>query len=339
MSTTRPRIDIQSVVRLTEIADYIVPFTLRAICELRVADHLVDGPLPIADLARRTGTHAPTLLRAMRALACKGIFTEVRPGEFDLTPLAQPLRTDHPVSLRDAYPLLEPDIRAWAVFDHSLRTGEASFDQAHDGQGYWEYMAEHPDESARFDASQQAATRLELRTALPAYDWGAFESIVDVGGGNGAFLSGILAKHKSLRGTLYDLPHVVAAAHKVMAERGVADRCEVVGGSFFESVPAGADAYLLKRILYGWDDDRAAALLRVVRAGMRDDSRLLILEPVVQPGNAFDVGKLYDLLLLAMVGGGARSRERIEELFVKADLELVRVIPTMMLPIVEARPV
>ena len=338
MTVARPRIDIQSVVRLTEIADYIVPFTLRAICELRVADHLVDGPLTIEELARRTGTHAPTLLRAMRALACKGVFTEVTPEVFDMTPLSQPLRTDHPVSLRDAYPLLAPDIEAWAVFDHSLRTGEASFDVAH-GKGYWEYMAEHPDESARFDASQQAATRLELRTALPAYDWGAFNTIVDVGGGNGAFLSGILAKHKSLRGTLYDLPHVVAKAGAVIADRGVTDRCEVVGGSFFESVPAGADAYLLKRILYGWDDDRAAALLRVVRAGMRDDSKLLILEPVVAPGDAFDVGKLYDLLLLAMVGGGARSRERIEELFTKADLELVRIIPTMMLPIVEARAV
>jgi len=338
MTVTRPRIDIQSVVRLTEIADYIVPFTLRAICELRIADHLVDGPRTVEDLATLTGTHAPTLHRALRALACKGVFTEVEPGVFDLTPLAQPLRSDHPVSLRDAYPLLAPDIEAWAVFDHSIRTGQAAFDEAH-GKGYWEYMAEHPHDSARFDASQQAATRLELRTALPAYDWGSFQTIVDVGGGNGAFLSGILAKFKSLRGTLYDLPHVVDAAAPVLADRGVTDRCEVVGGSFFESVPAGADAYLLKRILYGWDDDRAAALLRVVRAGMRDDSRLLILEPIVQPGDEFNVGKLYDLLLLAMVGGGARSPERLEELFVKADLELVRIVPTMMLPIVEARPV
>jgi hypothetical protein len=338
MTVPRPRIDIQSVVRLTEIADYIVPFTLRAICDLRVADHLIDGPRSVAELARLTGTHPPTLHRALRALACKGVFTEVEPGVFDLTPLAQPLRTDHPVSLRDAYPLLAPDVEAWAVFDHSLRTGQAAFDQAH-GQGYWEYMGEHPDESVRFDASQQAATRLELRTALPAYDWGSLRTIVDVGGGNGAFLSGILAKFKSLRGVLYDLPHVVAAAGPVLATHGVTDRCEVVGGSFFESVPAGADAYLLKRILYGWDDDRAAALLRVVRAGMREDSRLLILEPVVSPGNEFDVGKLYDLLLLAMVGGGTRTRERIEELFAKADLELVQFIPTLMLPIVEARAV
>jgi hypothetical protein len=336
MVLPRPRIDIQSVVRLTEIADYIVPFTLRAICELRIADHLIDGPRTVGDLAALTGTHAPSLNRALRALACKGVFTEVEPGVFGLTPLAQPLRGDHPVSLRDAYPLLAPDIEAWAFFDHSVRTGQASFDRAH-GLGYWEYMAEHPDDSARFDASQQAATRLELRTVLPAYDWSTFRTIVDVGGGNGAFLSAILAKFTSLHGILYDLPHVVEAAGPVLADCGVADRCKVVGGSFFESVPPGADAYMLKRILYGWDDDRAAALLRIVRAGMRDDSRLLILEPIVQPGNEFNVGKLYDLLLLAMVAGGARSLERLEELLAKADMELVRIVPTMMLPIIEVR--
>lgn len=334
----RPRIDIESVFRLTELADYIVPFTIRVICDLRVADQLVDGPRPVEELAAATGAHAPTLLRAMRALACKGIFTETSPGVFALTPLAEPMRSDHPVSLRDAYPLLAPDIEAWARFDHSIRTGEAAFDVAHD-QGYWEYMGEHPDDSARFDASQQAATRLELRTALPVYDWGQFGTIVDVGGGNGAFLAGILARFKSLRGIVFDLPHVVAGVAAVAADRGVADRCEAVGGSFFETVPAGADAYLLKRILYGWDDDRAAELLRTVRAGMRADSRLLILEPVVRPGDQFDVGKLYDLLLLAMVGGGARSQERLEELFAKADLRLAGTVPTMMFPILEVHPV
>ncbi|QLQ35877.1 methyltransferase [Micromonospora robiginosa] len=337
MAPSRPRIDIESVFRLTELADYIVPFTVRAVADLGIADQLTDGPRPVAELADATGAHAPSLLRALRALAGKGIFTEVEPEVFALTPLAEPLRTDHPLSLRDAYPLLAPDIEAWAHFDHSIRTGKAAFDQVHP-EGYWSYMAAHPRDSARFDASQQAATRLELRAALPAYPWGDLGTMVDVGGGNGAFLGGIMARFPNLRGTLFDLPHVVAEAEPVLQKLGVAQRCTVTGGSFFETVPAGADAYMLKRILYGWDDDGAVRLLRAVRAAMRPDSRLLVLEPVVEPGDRFDVGRLYDLLLLAMVGGGARSREHIERLLDVADLKLARSLPTMMFPILEIVP-
>ncbi|MEZ0073191.1 methyltransferase [Planotetraspora sp. GP83] len=333
--TGRPRVDIESVFRLTELADYIIPFTIRAVCDLGVADHLTEGPRTVQDLAAATGSHAPSLHRALRALASKGIFTETAPGLFDLTPRAQPLRSDHPVSLRDAYPLLIPDVEAWARFDHSIRTGEAAFDQVY-GEDYWSYMAANPEDSAAFDASQQAATRLELRTSLPAYDWKAFKTLVDVGGGNGAFLGGILARFPSLHGTIFDLPHVVAGAPKRLAEYAVTERCACVGGSFLtDPVPAGADAYLLKRILYGWDDERAVVLLRAVATAMRPDSRLLILEPVVRPGNHFDVGKLYDLLLLCMVGGGARTEEHICELLERAGLRLERTVPTMMFPILE----
>jgi hypothetical protein len=339
MTALAPHKDVSYVARLTQMADYIVPFALRAVSDLGVADHLADGPRSIEELAGLTGTHAPTLQRALRALACRGVFTEVEPGVFGLTPLAEPLRTDHPLSLRDAYPLLAPEIMAWARLDHTLRTGGSAFTQAH-GKTFWEYMGEHPDDSARFDASQQAVTRRELRAALPAYDWGSLRTIVDVGGGNGAFLAGILAEFSTVRGVLFDQPHVVAAAGRVLAGGGVADRCDVVGGSFFESVPAGGDAYLLKRVLYGWDDDQAVDLLRVVRAGMHDNSRLLMLEPVVEPGNEFDWGKLYDLLLVAMGPGyGARTRECLTELYARAGLELVRIVRTKRLPIVEARPV
>jgi O-methyltransferase domain len=323
--------------RLTDLADYVVPFTLRAVCELGVADHLAKGPRSVEDLARLTHAHAPSLCRALRALACRGIFTEARPGVFDLTPLAQPLRSDHPESLRDAYPLIPADIQAWAAIDYSLRTGQAAFDHVH-GKGYFEYMAEHPHESARFDASQQAVTRREVR-AMSGYDWGAFHTIVDVGGGNGAFLAGLLARHPSLRGTVFDRPHVVVGAHKILADHGVADRCEVVGGSFFDSVPAGADAYLLKRIMFAWNDEQSVTLLRAVRAAMHDSSRLLLVEPVLEPGDAFNPGKLYDVLLLVMAGGGARSTEQLEKLFAQADLKLVRVVPTRLQPIVEASPV
>jgi hypothetical protein len=333
----RTRIDITSYVKLTELADYIVPFALRVVCDLGVADQLVDGPRTIGELAAATGSDTSSLRRVMRALACRGVFTETETDRFALTPLAEPLRTDHPLSLRAAYPLLAGDVTAWAHFDHSVRTGEPSFDFAH-GTTYWDYLAAHPDELRRFNDSQQAATRLELRTLLPAYEWGELRTVVDVGGGNGAFLSGLLARHRHLNGILFDQPDMAAQATAVLAAAGVADRCEARGGSFFEQVPAGADAYLLKRILYGWDDERAVELLRTVRAAMTAGSRLLVLEPVLQPGNEFDVGKTYDLLLFAMAGGRVRSPEHIAELAAAAGLGLERVVETMMLPIVELRP-
>lgn len=337
MTVARTRIDIASYVRLTELADYIVPFALRVACDLGVADHLVDGPRTVDELAEATGSDPSSLRRVLRALACRGIFTEERPDTFALTPLAEPLRGDHPLSLREAYPLLPGDVTAWAHFDHSVRTGEPAFDHAH-GRTYWEYLAEHPDELRRFNASQQAATRLELRTLLPAYGWGDLRTVTDVGGGNGAFLAGLLDRFPGLHGTLFDQPDMVGQAAPVLAAAGVADRCTVSGGSFFDAIPAGADAYLLKRILYGWDDRDAVRLLRTVRAAMRADSRLLVLEPVLQPGNEFDVGKTYDLLLFAMAGGRVRGADDIGALCAEAGLRVNRVVPTMMLPIVEVLP-
>jgi hypothetical protein len=172
---------------------------------------------------------------------------------------------------------------------------------------------------------------------LLAYDsWADLRSLVDIGGGNGAFLAGLLACFREMHGVLLDLPHVAAGAARLLVNAGVADRCEVVPGSFFETVPAGADGYLLKRVLYHWDDEHAVALLRAVRDAMRLDSRVLLLEPVAEPGDKFSAGKLYDLILLAMAGGGARTPKQIEQLFLKANLKVSRVVPTFMFPIIEA---
>src|ERR1039458_555333 len=270
MGTTprRTRIDLESIFRLTELADYIIPFTIRAVCDLGVADHLAGNPRSIEELAEATGTHAPSLYRALRALACKGIFTEVEPGRFALTPMAEFLRADHPLSLKDAYPLIPADVEAWAKLDYSVRTGKAAFDYVH-GRGYWEYMNEHVEDADRFDRAQQAQTRLELPVLLRAYDWSIFGTLVDVGGGNGAFLGGVLARHVRLRGILFDQPQVIARAEKVIHGLGVSERCQIIGGNFFEQVPLEADAYLLKRILYGCHDGEAVQLLRTIRRERR----------------------------------------------------------------------
>ncbi|WP_433412661.1 methyltransferase [Microtetraspora malaysiensis] len=337
-TAVRPHLDIASIRRLADLADYIVPFAIRAVCTLGVADHLGDGPLPVADLAQRCGAEPRALLRVLRALAGKGIFTEAEPGVFALTPLAQPLRSDHPVSLREAYPLLPGDLQAWAHFDYTLRTGRSSFEHVL-GKGYWEYLAEHPEESKRFDGSQAAGTRMEVRTVISAYDsWSKLKTVVDLGGGNGMFLNGLLSRLRHLHGTLFDQPHVVDSAPAMLREAGLADRCDVVGGSFFDGVPEGADAYLLKRVLWSWQDEHAHRLLCRVREAMRPDSRLLVHEPVSFPGDTDEVGKVYDLILLTMGGGCARTEEELQALFDGAGLRISRVLPTPMFPLVEVFP-
>lgn len=328
----RPRVDIASVTRLTELADYIVPFAIRVACDLGVADRLAGGPQRVDDLAVATGAHAPALLRLLRALAGRGIFTEVEPSTFALTPLAEPLRADHPLSLRDAYPLLAADVRAWARLDRSVRTGEPAFPLAH-GQDYWSYLADHPRDGTAVDRWMQSLNRLHLRTVAPACDWSGVDSVVDVGGGNGAFLAGLLARHRNMRGVLFDLPHVVRGAPEVIAE--VADRCEVVAGSFFDAIPAGAGAYVLKTILPGFTDEQAALILRNVRAAAGTGGRVLLLEAIIPDGDTFDVAKLVDMHTLVLTGGRHRGRDELEKLLVDAGLRLVRVTPTPTLTVVE----
>lgn len=337
MSAERIPLDLPAVAKLADLADYVTPLALRAVAELGVADHLADGPLPVDQLAERLGVHAPTLLRTLRALAARGVFTEVEPETFGLTPLARPLRAEHPLSLRDAYPLLPADLRAWAFFAETLRTGEPGFPLAH-GVDYWSYLAAEPEQSARTDRWMQSVNRLHLRTVLPAYPFARFGTVVDVGGGTGAFLAGLLARNPAMRGVLVDLPHVVEAAPDVLAAADVADRCRIVPGSFFDPLPVGADGYLLKTVLPGFDDEDTVSILRRVRTAMRDDSLLILIEAVLPPGDVFDVAKLFDVHTLVLTGGSHRSPEHMERLLVEAGLRLLRVIPTATLSVLEVSP-
>jgi hypothetical protein len=332
----RPPIDLRAFQELTDLADYFVPFTIRTISELGIADLLADGPLPVEELAARSGTQPGPLLRALRALAGRGVFAEVSERTFGLTPMAEVLRSDHPLSMADAYRHMPEDVAAWLHLAYSLRTGRPAFDHVH-GQHLWDYLAGHPEAGQRFDRGMQAMTRPELLAAAGAYDWRALGTVVDVGGGNGTFLAGLLTRYRTLSGVLLDLPHVVAGAPPVLAGAGVADRCEVVAGSFFEAVPPGAGGYLLKRIVYGWDDQGAVALLGRVREAMAPSSRVLVMEPVDRPGGRDQLSRVLDLVMLVVDGGRARTPAELEALFTAAGLQLTRVIDTMAFPIVEGR--
>lgn len=336
MTALKPGV-MTAVSRMQELADVMIPVTIRAVSDLGVADQLADGPRPLAAIAAATGAHPASLRRALRALSAKEIFTETEPDVFGLTPLAELLRSDHPMSLRSQCRLFSAGIDAWARIDHTLRTGEPAFDYVH-GCSLWDYLAEHDNDQARFDDFMSGLTTFEVRAALTAYPWAEIGTLADVAGGNGAFLAGLLRRHRHLHGILCDLPQVVAQAPAVLAEAGVSDRCEVVSGSFFDSVPPGADTYLMKRIIYSWDDDKAAEILRVVRKAMPEQSRLLIIEPVGGEEDGSRYAKLLDLLMMGIGSGRVRTRDELGDLFGQAGLRLSRVLPTFLFPIVEAVP-
>jgi hypothetical protein len=229
------------------------------------------------------------------------------------------------------------DVRAWGQIIYSLRTGKSAFEYVH-GESLWEYLALRPETSAQFDSSMAVLSRLETLWLLDAYDWTQFTTVVDVGGGNGSLLLTLLREFPALRGTLLDRPQVI---ERVMAQKETADlegRCQLECGDFFVSVPAGSDAYVLKRIIYSYGDADANRILNRVRSGMKPHSRLLILEPVLRRGNAFDYGKLLDMQMLILGGGRVRDRHALRDLLKSAGFRLRRVIPTPMVSIVEALP-
>ncbi len=310
---------------LRRLADPTVPLAVRAIAELQIADRLAGGPRSCADLAAEAGCDAGALTRVLRMLAGVGVFAEAEPGVFELTPIAQLLRGDHPLSLRDAYPLIACDLLAWGSLRYSLRTGRAAFEHLH-GRGYYEQLAVDPDFAARFDRSVEAQNRIMLRALLAAYDWSDCGTVVDVAGGTGTMLAGLLARHRGLRGVLVDLPHVLAGAPATLRRAGVADRCRLAAGSHFDPLPVGGDTYVLKTVLKDWDDERALLILRRVADALGDRGRVLVLEAVLPAGDEFHVGKLLDLNSLVLVGGPDRAERDLVTLLGGAGLRTVGVV-------------
>jgi len=256
--------DEQPAAALTRLVNgYQVSQAIHVAATLGIADLLREGSRSAADIAAATGTHEGTLYRLLRALASVGVFREEPGHRFALTPLGACLRSDaaEPVGpwavmIGEAY-----DWQAWGQLLHSVRTGENTFRALH-GMGVWQYREGQPEANARFDRAMTGNSRRIAVAALAAYDFSRFACVVDVAGGQGAFLAALLSRYPSMRGVLFDQAHVVAGCAEVLATAGVADRCGVVGGSFFEAVPEGGDAYVLKAILHDWEDEEATAILR-----------------------------------------------------------------------------
>ena len=329
-----------SATLLQMMTGYWVSQALYVAAKLGIADLLTDGPVDCEDLAAATHTHAPSLQRVLRALASVGVFTEMSPGSFALTPLAELLRTETPGSMRAlATMYAEEQYRAWGGLLHSVRTGEMAFDHQF-GMGYFEYLAQHPEADRVFNDAMTGWTHQLVGAVVDVYDFSPFKTVVDVGGGYGTLLAAILRRYPGTRGILFEQPHVVASAEEHLAATGIADRCTFVGGDFFVAVPAGGDAYVLSQILHDWDDEHCVAILGQCRRAMADHGNLLVVELVLPPGNEPSLGKWLDLHMLVLLGGRERTAAEYDTLFRAAGFNLARVVPTPPGPsVVEAVPV
>jgi hypothetical protein len=314
---------------LQQALGFLIARSICVVARLGIADLLNDGPLDAETLAGAAGAHAPSLYRVLRTLASVGIFAEGNDGRFGLTPRAEPLRRDAPDSIR-AYILLLDEEWYSGPADHllhSVQTGRPAFDQVH-GTDFFTFLARDPGATAVFDAAMTSRSVQENDAIASAYDFSGLETLVDVGGGHGSLLAAILLANPGLRGVLFDRPQVVAEAGHQLETAGLGGRCEVVGGDFFESVPAGGDAYILKRVLHDWDDERASAILRTCHRAMADGGRLLVVELVLPPGNEPSLGKLFDLLMLVDLGGRERTEADYRALLAGAGFELTAITPT-----------
>jgi O-methyltransferase len=305
---------------------------LHAAAALDLAGLLAGGPRDSASLAAATGTHPGALRRLMRALSAFGVFAEPAPGLFAPTPVSDRLRADAPDSMRAAVLFLAGDTRwrCWGDLLGSLRTGEPAADRVL-GMGVFEHYAAHPEEAEVHERAMEGITAAVSRAVLAAYDFSRFRCAMDVGGGNARFLADILAAAPALSGVLFDLPHVAPAARALLEARGLAARCRVEGGSFFEGVPRGADLHVLKQVLHDWDDPRAAAILRACRAALPAGGTLLVVERVMperaEPGPGADKF-LTDLEMLVMTGGMERTEGEFRALLAQGGFAPRRVVPT-----------
>jgi len=306
---------------------YVLARAIHVAAELGLADHVADTPTPLHELARLTGTLPAQLERLLRLLAGHGIFSERAPGEFIATELSKVMRDDAPESLRPGLRMVNS---AWwaAVGDlgHAVTTGQPAF-AVRNPQPFFPYLAEHPADQLRFDAGMACNSLASDRAIARAYDFAGVASVVDVGGGRGGLIRAILTQHAGVHGTLFDQPQVVA--HSVLpASRMPAERWSVVGGSFFETIPAGAALYVIKGVLHDFDDEACLAILKNIRRAMPPDAKLLVIERTITADDRPHPAKTIDLMMMALLGGRERSEAEWLRLLRAADFERSRQIDT-----------
>lgn len=296
--------------------------------KLNLGDLLRSTPKRADDLAALTGAHPHSLYRLLRMLASVGIFTEDQSHQFQLTELGQFLRTDIPES-QHAMAIMagEEHFQAWTELLYSIQTGQPAYDKVF-GMPVFDWLSQHPDQAMVFDKAMVSIHGRETAAMLDAYDFRNIKTLVDVGGGNGSVLIATLQRFLHLQGILFDLPGVVGRATENVRDAGLENRCRLETGSFFESIPQGADACLMRHIIHDWNDEQCRTILRNVHAVLPPDGRVLVVESVIPPGNDPSFGKLLDLNMLVIPGGQERTEEEYRKLFAESGFHLERIVAT-----------
>jgi hypothetical protein len=342
MSTSAPALRPQAAAAqlLTQLATgHIVASALQVMLRLGIPDWLARGPRTAAELAHAAGVREDGLYRVLRALAGVGVLFETAARRFALTEAGELLVSGAPGGMRDmGLWITSPfHFRVYAELMHSVRTGEPAAEKVV-GMPVFEYFPTQPELSEIFNDAMTNLSQVVVQAVLDVYDFSGIGTLVDVAGGHGAVLTTILNAYPRMRGVLFDLDHVVAGASARIEAMGLTERCRTESGDFFQAVPVGGDAYIMKHIIHDWDDERAVAILRNIRAAMGGKrGRVILLESVLQPGNAPDFGKIIDLEMMAMPGGRERTADEFRGLFASAGFALTRIIATESpLSIVEA---
>lgn len=308
---------------------YILSNCLGAATKLRVANHLKDGPRPIAELAAATATNEDALYRTLRALASVGVFRETAPRVFDLTPPAAELVYTGEGSFCDMIEFAADEFhfKINSEFLHTLRTGKTAVEKA-TGMSCFDYFKSDPVEGAVFNRAMTAMSAQAIPAILEAYDFSGIGTLVDVAGGHGYVLAAILKKYPAIKGVLFEMAHVVDGGIARMEVSGVKDRCQVVAGDMFDSMPNGGDAYLMKHIIHDWPDADAVTILKNCRQAAKPTSKCLLLEFVLPQGNEPAFSKFLDIEMMLMPGGRERTEREFAELFRQSGWKLSRIVTT-----------
>jgi len=310
------------------ITGYWTSQAIYAAAKFAIADLLIDGGKSVDELANDTGTEPDLLYRLLRALASVGIFAEEDGRRFSLTPLAEPLRSDVAGSQRSLALMMGDDqYRAWGNLADTVQTGDNAYEKIF-GKPIFDHLAEQAEKARIFDDAMTGIHGRETGAILDAYDFSGVEVIADIGGGNGSKITAILQKYPDMRGILFDLPHVIERARPNIEAAGLTDRCQLVDGDFFNAVPSGADAYVMRHIIHDWDDEKSLTILRNCHAVMSPGNKLLLVESVIPPGNDPFMGKFLDLTMMLIPGGKERTEDEYRELYDTAGYDLVRIVPT-----------
>lgn len=327
---TAPAKEIPPQIQMLQIiSGFWVARCVYVAAKLGIADLIKDSPKTADELATATGAHSPSLFRVLRALAAVGVITQDSDNRFGGTPLSQTLCSDVPGSIR-AFAMTElgeEHYPAWGELLYTVRTGGVAFDKAF-GEPCWEFFRKNPENAQIFNDAMSGMTAQANEAIQAVYDFAGINTIVDVGGGHGGLITGILKKNPSMRGILFDAPQVIEGAKSPVEKSGVAERCQLVGGDFFKAFPEGGDAIVMKWIIHDWNDEQSVAIMKNCHRALPENGKLILIEAVVPATSEPHFSKFIDLNMLVMTGGRERTEGEFRELYEASGFRLTHVVPT-----------